>query len=104
MTMAQIINIISGQLGRPVVDKTDLKGFYDVRLQFAPESAPGGAFGPGGPGGPGGGAPVPPPSASDPQGPSIFTAVQEQLGLRLESTKGSVEVIVIDSVQKPTEN
>ena len=104
MTIAQLINVISGQLGRPVVDKTELKGFYDVRLQFAPESAPGGGplgfAGPGGPGAP----PAAPPGASDPSGPSIFTAVQEQLGLRLESTKGPVEVIVIDSVQKPTEN
>lgn len=104
MSMAMIINVLSGQLGRPVIDKTDLKGYYDVRLQFAPESAPGGGpFGFGGPGGPGGPS-APPPGASDPLGPSIFTAVQEQLGLRLESTKGPVEVIVIDSVQKPTEN
>jgi uncharacterized protein (TIGR03435 family) len=104
MTMAQIINVLSGQLARTVVDKTELKGYYDVRLQFAPESAPGGALGFGGPAGGPGGAPVPPPGASDPLGPSIFTAVQEQLGLKLESTKGPVDVIVIDSVQKPTEN
>ena len=83
-----------------VVDKTGLKGFFDLRLEFAPDWAAVGPFGPAGAVGP----PVAPGTASDPAGPSIFTAVQEQLGLRLESTKGSVEVLVIDSVQKPTEN
>jgi bla regulator protein blaR1 len=104
MTMTQLVNSISGLLGRSIVDKTELKGYFDVRLQFAPESAPG-SSGPVGPA-PGGGPPIagPPAGASDPAGPSIFTAVQEQLGLRLESTRGPVEVLVIDSVQKPTEN
>ena len=50
----------------------------------------------------GGGVQAPPPP--DPNGPSIFTALQEQLGLRLESTKGAVEMIVIDSVEKASEN
>jgi uncharacterized protein (TIGR03435 family) len=99
--ISQIVNLLSGRLGRPVIDKTGLKGFFDVRLEFAPESAPGG-IGPIGP--PPGGPPVAPPSASDPAGPSIFTAVQEQLGLKLESTKGPVDVLVIDNVQKPAEN
>jgi uncharacterized protein (TIGR03435 family) len=71
------------EAGRPVVDKTNLKGFFDFRLKFVP------------------GALLGNPDAS---GPSIFTALQEQLGLKLESTKGSVEVLVIDSVQKPSEN
>jgi bla regulator protein blaR1 len=104
MTMTQLVNSIGGLLGRSVVDKTELKGYFDVRLQFAPDSASGG-FGPVGPV-PGGGPPIagPPAGASDPTGPSIFTAVQEQLGLRLESTRGPVEVLIIDSVQKPTEN
>ena len=75
-----------------------------IRLEFAPDSVPANPLGPGGPAGP----PIAPPNAagtaSDPQGPAIFTAIQEQLGLRLESTKGQVEVVMVDSVQKPAEN
>jgi uncharacterized protein (TIGR03435 family) len=81
-------------LGRPVIDKTGLQGFYDIKLQWTPELGQG-------PVPSGGSEPTPPPDAS---GPSIFTAIQEQLGLRLESAKGPIEVLVIDSVQKPTEN
>ena len=98
ISMTQIVNILSGQLGRPVVDKTELKGYFDVRLQFAPEG--GGPMTPFGPGEPAPGPAVA--GASEPVGPSIFTAVQEQLGLRLESTKGPVDVLLIESVQKPT--
>jgi len=95
---ASISNFVIGlsqQLGRPVIDKTGLAGFYDIKLQWTPELGQG---------------PVPPagseltPQSPDASGPSIFTAIQEQLGLRLESAKGPVEVLVIDSVQKPTEN
>ena len=86
---------LSQQLGRPVINKTGLKGFYDIKLQWTPELGAGFVK-------PGGPDPDPPPA--DTSGPSIFTAIQEQLGLRLESTKGPVEVLVIDSVQKPMEN
>src|SRR5260221_727093 len=80
-------------LGRAVVDKTDLKGEYDFTLKWTPEPGQGGLF-PGLPAGPPSGAEAPPPA--DTNGPSIFTAIQEQLGLRLESAKGPVEMIVID--------
>jgi uncharacterized protein (TIGR03435 family) len=93
--IANFIQILSQQLGRPVIDKTGLKGFYDIKLEWTPEL--GEAFVR-----PGGTEPTPPPP--DTSGPSIFTAIQEQLGLRLESGKGPVEVLVIDSVQKPAEN
>ena len=93
--IANFIQVLSQQLGRPVIDKTGLKGFYDIKLQWTPDL--GGPFIK-----PGGTEPAPPPP--DTSGPSIFTAIQEQLGLRLESAKGPVEVLVIDSVQKPTEN
>jgi uncharacterized protein (TIGR03435 family) len=88
---------LSSQLGRPVIDRTGLKGNFDFKLEWTPDPGQSFAFG-GGP--PGADAPPPP----DPNGPSIFTAVQEQLGLRLESQKGPVEMLVIDKVEKPSEN
>ena len=97
--VTQFATVLSQQLGRPVVDKTGITGLYDFRLEFTPEVGQGG-----GPFGPAGIAPAGPPPAADLTGPSIFTAVQEQLGLRLESTRAPVEVIVIDSAEKPTEN
>jgi len=103
-TISNFANWLSQQVGRPVIDKTDLKGLFDFKVTFSPEGIqnPFAALGP-----PPGGGPVPgglstTPNASDPN-PSLFTAIQE-LGLRLESTKGPVEVLVVDSVQKPTEN
>jgi bla regulator protein blaR1 len=92
---------LSQQLGRPVLDQTGLTGKYDFKLAWSPDpSEAGNAFGKPGPGGDGGNGPPPP----DPNGPSIFTAVQEQLGLKLESQKGPVEILVIDKVEKPSEN
>ena len=66
-------------------------------LTWTPDQIPQGQLGTPPPGAP----PLPP---IDPNGPSIFTAVQEQLGLKLESTKGPVDVVVIDSVEPPTED
>jgi uncharacterized protein (TIGR03435 family) len=101
---SNLVGLLTQTLGRPVVDKTGLKGLFDFRLQFSPEGislpeAPGG-FGRGlaGPAGPG----EQPAVAADPL-PSIFTVIQD-LGLRLESSRGPVDVLVIDSVEKPTEN
>jgi uncharacterized protein (TIGR03435 family) len=92
-----MIGLLQQQVGRPIVDKTELKGLFDFRLHFSPEgmSIPGPAGVPIGP------APTPPLSA-DPV-PSLFTAIQD-LGLKLESAKGPVKVLVIDSVRKPKEN
>jgi len=83
-------NGISNRVGRAVLDRTGLTGNWDFELAFAAELPPG-ALPPGA---------EPPPL--DPDAPNLFTAVQEQLGLKLESTKGPVEVLVIDSVQHPT--
>lgn len=95
--MAMLATQLSQQLGRSVVDKTDLQGDFDFTLEWTPEPGQGGAFGPL-PGAAGATPPV------DTSGPSIFTALQEQLGLRLVSEKGPVEIIVVDRVEKPSDN
>ena len=86
---------ISQQLGRRVVDKTGLTGLFDIKLEWTPDPGQGPTF-LGGPDGP--------PPAADLSGPSIFTALEEQLGLRLESARGPVDVLVIESAQKPADN
>jgi len=93
MSMAQLVQTLSLSVGRTVIDKTGLDGNYNFKLEWMPE--PGQMIGPGERG-------APPPV--DPSLPSIFTAIQEQLGLRLEAQKGSVEIFVIDSASKPKEN
>ena len=96
VTLVVLVNNLSQILGRPVIDKTGLDGLFDYELHWTPgmEQAAG-PFGPND---------LPPPPPSDASSPSIFTALQEQLGLRLESTKSSVETVVIDSAQRPSEN
>jgi uncharacterized protein (TIGR03435 family) len=79
---------LSNQVQRPVIDRTGLMGNWDFELTFAPEqqrqTVPGDA------------------GSIDPSGASIFTAMQEQLGLKLEATTGPIDVLVIDSVEPPT--
>jgi uncharacterized protein (TIGR03435 family) len=83
-------------LDRPVIDKTGITGQFNLRLSYSPdESTPGFGFR---------SAVADPATPSEPTGPSIFTAIQEQLGLRLEPAKGPGEVLVIDSVERPSEN
>jgi uncharacterized protein (TIGR03435 family) len=89
---------LATQLGRPVLDETGLTGGYDFTLTFMPDS--GGRGLP--PGIPPPGAPALPPI--DPNAPALPTALVEQLGLKLESGKGPVEMIVIDSIDQPTED
>ena len=87
---------LSNQFSRPVVDKTGLTSKYDFQLQWTPDSS---QIPPGMP--PPGVEALPP---ADPNGPDVFTAIQEQLGLRLESQKAPVEVLVVDRIAKPSEN
>jgi len=96
VSMTDLAKALANILGRTVVDKTAIKGSFHVQLTFAPDDAAARAIAPGGdPRTTGPGADL---------GPNIFTAIQEQLGLKLESSKGPVEVLVIDHVEKPTEN
>jgi uncharacterized protein (TIGR03435 family) len=95
---AALSSALTQILGRPVIDKTGIKGYYDFKRVFSRDGISNSGPLPPPPGGPAPGL-----DASDPM-PSIFTAVQEQLGLKLDSTKGPVEVLLIDSVRKPMEN
>ncbi len=97
----QISNLarnLSGPAGRPIFDKTGLKGMYDVALEYAREpnlsaNAPDG--------GPTGNAP---PVPSDPAGPSLQSAIEDQLGLKLVPSRGPMQVIVIEHMDKPDAN
>ncbi len=103
VTMARLADILNMPLGCPVVDKAGLTGVYDVTLDFSPEGMGPGPKGPGPEAG--GGNPAEAPRDSNDSGPTIFTALQQQLGLKLESRKGPVDLRVVDSVEKmPTKN
>jgi len=80
--MAGLASVLSSRVSRQVIDKTDLKGFYNFTLTWTPDDE----------------------AAGPESGPSIFTAIQEQLGLKLEPAKGMVEFLVIDSVERPSGN
>jgi len=87
--LSKLTSLLRSFVERPIIDKTDLKGLFDFKLQFAPEC---GVISPCGP------------TDLTPSGRSLFAEIEEELGLKLESVKGPVEVVVIDSVQRPTEN
>src|SRR5262249_37744301 len=86
----QIPQLVAQNVQRIVVDRTGLSGNYELDLTWTPEQFPQ-ARGDAPPG-----APALPPI--DPNGPSLFTALQEQLGLKLESTRGPVDVLVVEKV------
>jgi uncharacterized protein (TIGR03435 family) len=92
-----LVEALSAHLGRPVFDKTELAAKYDWKLQWTPESREAGT-----PSATPAGGEASTPSA--PEGPTLFTALQEQLGLRLESRKGPIETLVVDRVDQPSEN
>jgi uncharacterized protein (TIGR03435 family) len=102
--MAMLVRVLSQSLGRTVVNKTGLTGRYKFKLHWASDMGHmlmGGLMPtPGGDGGPAMGA-APAPGSS---GPSIFTALKEQLGLKLKSEKGPVPVLVIEQIEPPTAN
>ncbi|HEY4364738.1 MAG TPA: TIGR03435 family protein [Bryobacteraceae bacterium] len=79
-TIAMLANSLEGTLGRPVRDRTEIAGEFDFRFEYAADELSNGDF------------------------PSLFTAVQDQLGLKLESTRGSVETLVVERAEKPSAN
>jgi uncharacterized protein (TIGR03435 family) len=79
-SVALLAEQLAKLLGRVVVDRTGITGRYDIKLKWAPDDS------------------------TDASGPSIYTALQEQIGLKLEAGKGPVKVLVIDRVQQPSEN
>ena len=81
-------------LDRPVVDKTGLQGRWDFTLRWTPDETQFAGLG----------VRVPPPSNDADAPPGLFTAFQEQLGLKLESTRAPVDVLVVDRLEKPSEN
>ena len=88
-SLETLATALSPSVSRVIVDRTQLPGLFDFELMWTPDQPlrlPDDA----------------PPIAIDPNGPSIFTALQEQLGLKLESSRGPVEVVVIESVRRPT--
>lgn len=80
MSVAHLADLLSGKVDRVVIDHTELPGNYDLTLQWAPNPT------------------------EESTEPSLFAALQEQLGLRLESAKGPIDFIVIDNIERPSEN
>lgn len=90
ITMQEFTRPLSQVLRRPVIDETGLEGEFDYDVIFSPEGL--------------GGALVGPPPASVSDAPSLETALRDDLGLRLESRRGPVDVLVVDRIERPTEN
>ncbi len=83
--MQRFIATLSTVLGRPVIDKSGVTGLVDIHLEFTPDEVATGA-------------------AADLSKPSIFVAIQEQLGLKLQATKAPGDLLVIDHLERPSEN
>ena len=91
--LSELVNGLGVLLGRTVVNRTGLTGNYDLKLTFSREQIPGIPLP--------AGVQLPP---EDPNAPSIFTALQEQAGLKLESTRGPVQLLVVDRAEMPVED
>ena len=88
VTVSGLLNSIKGATGRDVIDKTGLTGRYDINLRWSPDP----------------GASSPDGATPDDARPSIFVVLEEQLGLKLEPTKGAVKTLIIDHIEPPSEN
>ncbi len=93
--MRQFADTMQGAvLDRPVVDQTGLPGKWNFTLKWTPDESQFAGMG----------MRIPPPSDKADAPPGLFTAIQDELGLKLEATKAPVDVMVVDKVQKPSEN
>jgi uncharacterized protein (TIGR03435 family) len=91
LSLIEFSKSLASIMGRPVVDKTGIEGRFDFDLEFLPDESTAGLH-------------IRLASSDSPSATSIFTAIQEQLGLKLEPTRGPGEFIVIDQIQRPSEN
>jgi uncharacterized protein (TIGR03435 family) len=80
--MSELCSVLESITGRPVLDRTNLAGMYEIDLKWTPGLA----------------------DATDLTGPSLMTALEEQLGLKLQSGKGPVSMLIVDHVERPSEN
>ena len=87
-TMSDLAYALTRTLDRVVIDRTGLSGRFDADLQFNPDGLPGWT--------------APPPGSANRDAPSLFGALEGGLGLKLESTRGAVDVVVIDHIERPT--
>jgi uncharacterized protein (TIGR03435 family) len=94
--MAQLADMLSNALGQTVAEGTGVKGLFDVNLEWTPDESQPVVTKPG----------VAPraPALVETTGASIFCALQEQLGLKLETRKATVEVLVVDAAERPSAN
>ena len=88
MPVAGLVDVLMRELRRPVIDQTRLTGHYDIDLSFLPDTGPMLVNG----------------TAINADAPSLQTAIREQLGLRLDSSRAPIDIVVIDRVTAPTEN
>jgi uncharacterized protein (TIGR03435 family) len=99
-SIAEIASMLSQQAGRPIIDRTGLSGYYTVNVEFARDPGTGSLLG----------GPLPPDAlaaggaATPSDVPSIFAAVQDQLGLKLEPRRDAADVLVIERAEPPTED
>jgi uncharacterized protein (TIGR03435 family) len=91
-TMDGLAHALATAVGRPVTDTTNLTGIYDFVLEWSPDA---------GTANPAGSDPA---QTQAPTGPTIFTAIQEQLGLQLKATRGPADMVVIDRAERPSAN
>jgi uncharacterized protein (TIGR03435 family) len=92
MGLKELAGVLRGYVNRPIIDKTGIAGLFNFRVQFFRDQAVGIL------------APADPQTATDPAAPSIYTAIQEQLGLKLEPSRGPGQFLVVDHLERPSEN